>query len=129
MIYKDSECQKDTDPMPAERDGEGCENCGTSYWEHDGWRCPNSSHRSNHFSNLPSDHRYLTASMQASIVHPTHKAWSDALRDAFNEAKQELESKPEEPKPVDLTDWRTWAHNKPGDCPCGIAKANCEFHR
>lgn len=25
-------------------------------------------------------------------------------------------------------DWRAWAHNKPGDCPCGIARAQCKYH-
>ena len=116
MNYNDSKSQNDIEEMPAERNGEGCENCGTTYWEHSGWRCPNSSQLGITFSNLPQEHRYLTASMQASIAHTNVKVWEEV-------------SKPEEPKPVDLSDWHAWAHNKPGDCPCGIAKANCEFHR
>ena len=127
MIYNDSQSQNDTEKMPAERDREGCENCGTTFWEHSGWRCPNSSLHGITFSNLPQEHRYLTASMQASIAHTNVKVWEEVLRKGFAAAK--LVSKPEEPKPVDLSDWRAWAHNKPGDCPCGIAKANCEFHR
>ncbi len=30
---------------------------------------------------------------------------------------------------TDISDWRAWAHNEPGDCPCGIARSRCEFHR
>lgn len=29
----------------------------------------------------------------------------------------------------DMSDWRAWAHNKPGDCACGIARAMCSYHR
>jgi hypothetical protein len=33
-------------------------------------------------------------------------------------------------KPVitNISDWRAWAHNVPGNCPCGIARARCEYH-
>lgn len=24
--------------------------------------------------------------------------------------------------------WRMWQHNRPGECPCGIARAQCEYH-
>lgn len=122
MIYKDSLSDSDCDSMPAERPDQGCENCGETYWEHSGWRCPNSSSPNQTFSNLPAEHRYETASMKASL--PDFYVSAPSPRDF-----QHVAVKPEEPKPVDLSDWRAWAHNKPGDCPCGIAKANCEFHR
>ena len=33
-------------------------------------------------------------------------------------------------KPVitDISDWRAWAHNVPGNCPCGIARTRCDYH-
>ncbi len=30
---------------------------------------------------------------------------------------------------VDTSDWRAWRHNAPGDCPCGIVKKDCAYHR
>lgn len=29
---------------------------------------------------------------------------------------------------VDASDWRAWAHNQPGNCPCGISREQCEYH-
>lgn len=29
-----------------------------------------------------------------------------------------------EPEP-----WKAWQHNTPGDCPCGIARAVCDYHK
>ena len=29
----------------------------------------------------------------------------------------------------DISDWKSWAHNKPGDCPCGISRKMCDYHR
>jgi hypothetical protein len=34
-----------------------------------------------------------------------------------------------EKRDVDLSDWRLWAHREPGHCPCGIVRADCEYHR
>jgi hypothetical protein len=25
--------------------------------------------------------------------------------------------------------WQAWAHNAPGDCPCGIVRSDCSYHR
>ena len=25
--------------------------------------------------------------------------------------------------------WKAWAHNIPGECPCGILRTACEYHR
>jgi hypothetical protein len=32
-------------------------------------------------------------------------------------------------KKYDISDWRAWAHNKDGDCPCGISRKMCDYHR
>jgi hypothetical protein len=34
-----------------------------------------------------------------------------------------------EPKEVDVSDWKTWRHNVPGECVCGIPKERCTYHR
>ena len=28
----------------------------------------------------------------------------------------------------DMSDWRAWAHNVPGECPCGIPRGRCDYH-
>jgi hypothetical protein len=28
----------------------------------------------------------------------------------------------------DLSHWKAWQHNVDGECPCGIAKAQCSYH-
>lgn len=30
---------------------------------------------------------------------------------------------------VDISDWRAWQHKAVGDCPCGIARQACSYHR
>jgi hypothetical protein len=32
-------------------------------------------------------------------------------------------------KDVDVSDWRAWSHKAEGDCPCGIARQVCHYHR
>lgn len=29
----------------------------------------------------------------------------------------------------DLSNWQSWANNKPGECVCGILRTTCEYHR
>lgn len=26
-------------------------------------------------------------------------------------------------------DWRAWRHNLPGECPCGMTRERCDYHR
>lgn len=32
-------------------------------------------------------------------------------------------------KDVDVSDWRAWSNKTPGQCPCGIAKSQCDYHK
>lgn len=32
-------------------------------------------------------------------------------------------------KSIDISDWRAWQHRTNGDCPCGISKSQCSYHR
>jgi hypothetical protein len=29
----------------------------------------------------------------------------------------------------DLSDWRTWARPRPGECACGIPRHTCDYHK
>lgn len=29
----------------------------------------------------------------------------------------------------DMSDWRAWKHNVPGECVCGIRKEDCFYHK
>jgi hypothetical protein len=33
------------------------------------------------------------------------------------------------PMPYDICSWQAWAHNKPTDCPCGIIRSDCDYHK
>lgn len=28
-----------------------------------------------------------------------------------------------------ISDWRAWAHNRPGECACGIPREICTYHK
>lgn len=30
---------------------------------------------------------------------------------------------------VDVSDWRTWSNKTPGQCACGIARQQCDYHK
>lgn len=33
------------------------------------------------------------------------------------------------PLKAPLEPWKAWQHNMPGECPCGIARAVCDYHK
>lgn len=111
------------------------------------------------FHHLHSHERYLTPSMAASILHPpgatikppspfcgncgfaklahpTQTATGDLLCPISGKLSYWKEpgttailiQQPKQ-KVVDVSDWRAWAHNRPGECACGIPKERCEYHR
>ncbi len=32
-------------------------------------------------------------------------------------------------KEVDVSDWRAWSNKQPGQCACGIARQQCDYHK
>jgi len=34
-----------------------------------------------------------------------------------------------QPDMTNLTDWKLWRHNVPGECPCGISRQDCSYHK
>jgi len=120
MIYKDAHAHLDTERTPAARHGEACVNCGEWWEEHDGWRCPDAVSLYTTFHGLVESERYTTMSMYVSIQNdpPTQRSPATCQESAVQVVVK-----------ADLSDWRTWAHNRPGDCPCGIARTMCDYHR
>ncbi len=148
MIYKDIFAHRDMLNIPMRRLDDTCINCRKYHFEHDGWRCPSAHAAGKQFSNLCPEDSYMTISMLESLgyvvnmrlTHPIsdHLGKLDLLFGAFRIQLNDKKISATEPKvvkagepvkEVDLTDWRSWAHNKPNDCPCGIKKIDCEFHR
>lgn len=102
----------DTDECPFNR-GEfvPCLNCGRRWGQHSNWSCSDSrgfhyNPHGNYYKCLPSQ-RYLTPDM----------------------VQDKLEKEKVGDKKKEVDDWRGWRHNRPGDCVCGIVKAQCDYHR
>lgn len=122
MIYGDPD---DTVYVPANRN-QDCLNCGQEWKNHDGWSC---SHTSTFvaFDALDPSDRYLTCSMLDALAEETMRSFR---KDLPTEPCMEIAAAKAvaEPATKDLTDWRVWAHDAPGDCPCGIRREVCCYH-
>jgi hypothetical protein len=97
------------------------------------------------FYKILSSERYLTSTMLASMsayirniaafpsgppasCSSSSNHWkiaSDFITNKAAKFKQNVESSHEE-KPLT---WQDFAHKAPGDCPCGIARSMCDYHR
>ena len=119
MIYKDRDAHKDNALSPGCRDKEDCLHCGEHWGSHEGWACPEWSHEHGHstFKGVPEHQRYLTQSMKDSVPQQSIK---QILQEKLGSAR---------PTKTDISDWRAWAHNRPGECGCGIAKVDCIYHK
>lgn len=113
MIYKDLLSPLDKPDCPANRIGESCLNCGEGFFFHKGWSCDISELYTDFISVLHWN-RYETLSMAQSIFEDTLKV---------NVKEKEVKQK------YDISDWRAWGHNVAGDCPCGIKKTLCDYHK
>lgn len=119
----------DTDSDPCRRD-EPCANCGKTWSNHSSWSCKDASdsrwfiHRG-FKSKLSINQRYLTSDMPEFYQPGTQKTISQG-----DETPTIPTIKAARPAPEDKSDdWRAWAHNKSGDCPCGIKKEVCKYHQ
>lgn len=122
MIYKDAKSREDSLDIPADRgDKEMCLNCGMNWLWHNRWACadwrrlPGDDGWS--FHAVPPNKRYLTRSMKESRADIGTVTCNQPAGSAGGSSD------------LDLSDWRTWAHKAPGDCPCGIKREACDFHR
>lgn len=125
MIYKDALSVSDSESCPAKR-LEDCLNCAQSWGQHRGWSCTRT--RLSFYEIGVSTERYETQSMRDSLSHPKvpiivaqqkPKGWDSLSTPKAPTAKAE----------TDLSDWRAWRNQAPGECPCGIVKTMCDYHR
>lgn len=157
MIYKDNYSARDKEHMPADRPGD-CLNCKHDYWHHKGWQCfdktkldpwpirkYNTTAPEYAFSNLPKDKRFETQEMRDSISGPqtvhTYAGWNmqptspitlEDIAKALGLPSQQTAInvvKKTQSATKDISDWRTWRHDEPGCCACGIRKIDCTYHR
>lgn len=142
MIYKDSLSKYDTESCPADR-SEPCKNCGENWFIHEGWACRPKGYSSyvgklQKFSSLHWHERYLTASMAASIMGAGAAQTVKRGLSPVQPGDMLGYPKVNPPKPVgkeqcatrgDMSDWRNWAHSRPGECKCGIPRDRCDYHR
>jgi hypothetical protein len=120
MIYHDEDASRDEEDCPKYRRCQNCINCGKTWGEHNGWRCPPWSKNCNkNFSDISPNQRYCTQSMLDSLKHAPKNPKP-------YEPKKENAERNSEVDPS--TSWRAWAHSIPGECPCGIPIAACSYH-
>lgn len=121
MIYKDEDAALDRELVPFNRRNENCLNCKLGYSSHRGWACPWTPEMMTGiwgWSRIAAPHRYLTQSMKDSISAPT------SAKITWDPGTQPPAVTP------DISDqWQAWIHRNDDDCPCGVARARCDYHR
>lgn len=134
-----------------------CINCGYKHFDHVGWRCPPQRTSYRNFNDLKPNQRYLTSTMHNSKVAAVQTSSNAATMCAACRYAKIAHSvstsgnlicptygrisywtepgaktspiQKSQPKEVDISDWRAWAHNRPGECACGIPRERCTYHK
>lgn len=116
--YKDAEAHNDRRYRPAVRT-EHCLHCGKSRVCHTGWSC--SLAYPDNFDQCPESMRFLTQEMWDSLV----------LGPAVGPVKLVSYDITFTPRSVTTPDdgLKTYANLQPHECPCGIARSGCEYHK
>lgn len=121
MIYSDQYAHLDTEEKPFDR-SEHCLNCGERHGMHYGWSCSECLYEyEGCFSTVHPTNRYETKSMRN--TSKSQLQFFDVVAvvgDSIEIARKPIK---------DLTDWRAWAHNVEGECPCGIHRQQCDYHK
>ena len=123
MIYLDKGAYYDVEDFPVSRGFEKCLNCNYTIDFHSGWNC-NAFSGEQRFHHIKPNQRYLTQSMQNSLGTQINTSSTIDIKkvqmdlDFSNKTEKHSEQ-----------DWRAWAHNVPGDCPCAIKRIECQFHK
>lgn len=110
---------------------EDCVLCGGSWWSHEGWLCPQK----------PSSTYYANVRFDVTKIPREYRFWTQSMYDLAKQGKysqltSHIHHKPhilsptlEVPVVEDIPEWRKWQHNAPGECPCGIVRSRCDYHR
>lgn len=106
----------DTEEVPASRQGEKCVNCQFTSSAHYGWRCPDVEIEFDKYSDLTEVQRYCTQSMLDSVK-------AERLPNKYLSGNSSVVMQ------KDMSDWRSWRHDRKGDCCCGIPRERCDYHR
>ena len=125
MIYKDRCAYLDAPHKPYKRVGEDCLHCGEGWEYHHGWACDrwyDIVDNEVDFNKVRAECRYLTQSMKDSIIALVPEKVISVINHATEMVKEDILQKR-------FDDWRSWAHNRPGECACGIARVQCIYHR
>lgn len=141
MIFKDAFASKDRDDMPCSRGVNTlCLNCGNPYFEHYGWSCSRSRPTTqSNFSKLSAHEHYITTSMLSSLgylddeLYFYHKHRASVVLDPGRGLGP---ASPAVPRPVtpahaEKPQWLVsrMSSTAPGECPCGVARNICSYHR
>jgi len=114
----------DANNMPAQRSYNiVCINCNEPWSKHSYWSCDSSLTGSSAYYNaLPADKRFTVPDMI--VNNPSSPAKIKPVQGKFATSKDDKKSQSK-----DISNWQTWAHNRNGDCACGITKSICSYHR
>lgn len=116
MIYLDSLASSDNPVMPADRK-EPCINCGEMWGYHRGWSChaacPNQAFNT-------SKKCYMTKSMRDSIQAQSATTTQHVITGIDLAADNSSRS-----TTIDVTT----KVQKSQECPCGIVRADCTYHK
>jgi hypothetical protein len=100
-----------------------CYNCYRSVADHTGWAC----------SPVDGVKEYdkLTFGRRFYAIDMFNNTWTPPTEFSKPSCAKEQEPKscrvPE--KKIETDHWKAWSHQIPGDCPCGIKKHLCEYHK
>ncbi len=127
MIFNDIHAHRDSEECPAKRQ-EACMNCGHYWDDHIFWSCYDAV-ECYKFDQAYSGEQYLTQSMLDSIEPPTMQKIQ--VKQSCAPVTMNTPNLLNPDNRNDLTDWRTWANvNKlPSECPCGIYRNDCSYHK
>lgn len=136
MIFADSEAHHDTPSKPAHRPG-NCMQCFRIWKDHHGWACPDSAitMRGRTFENLHAAYRFCTPEMRATVSNAVWSANEKPLGSrGLSKPVAPTAAKPVPQPPQKSLEVPQWKLSlslsmKDGECPCGIARSVCSFHR
>lgn len=126
-------CTWVNEPTKSEKE-EICILCGSSWWSHEGWLCPKDPTR-NQYGNvrfdvtkIPREYRFWTQSMYDLAKQGKYNQLTSHIHHSTTISTADIRPSPTSPV-AEVPEWRKWQHNAPGECPCGIVRSMCDYHR
>jgi len=126
MIFKDYWATWDTEKYPASRQmDDKCLNCSKKRFSHFGWSCVHPGRI--FFEDVPRSCCYVTQSMLNSIRMTLEEFLASNPAPCGPAVQPPLVVKPTSENPQ----WKTSLNlsMRHGECPCGVARAVCSYHK